>query len=222
MTIREENAIAALEVMSRFAVDPRWLVYLPPTMSPTATSDREGMLEHPHEAFAAYRAAGVEQVVCEEKHMGSRAVVVVCRDSSVAARRFGDREYGRRRRIFTRTGRPFFSDAPRRQPSSPRSEPVSRLPGLWDELSTDWLVLDCELAALVGQGRGASPPSVRVGRCRGHGRAGAETAALEQAVGSGRRVGELVEHVGERVRDGARASSPPTAGTAGRSSHSRT
>jgi protein phosphatase len=55
VTIREENAVAALEVMSRFAVDPRWLVYLPPTMSPTATSSREGLLEHPHEAFAAYR-----------------------------------------------------------------------------------------------------------------------------------------------------------------------
>jgi protein phosphatase len=37
VTIREENAIAALEVMTRFAVDPRWLAYLPPTMSPTAT-----------------------------------------------------------------------------------------------------------------------------------------------------------------------------------------
>ena len=38
VTIREENAAAALEVMSRFATDPRWLVYLPPTMAPTATS----------------------------------------------------------------------------------------------------------------------------------------------------------------------------------------
>ena len=28
------NAAAALEVMSRFAIDPRWLLYLPPTMSP--------------------------------------------------------------------------------------------------------------------------------------------------------------------------------------------
>ena len=66
ITIKKENAVAALEVMSRFAVDPRWLVYLPPTMSPTATSDREGLLEHPHEAFAAYRTGGVELVVCEE------------------------------------------------------------------------------------------------------------------------------------------------------------
>jgi len=33
VTVREENAIAALEVMSRFAANPNWLVYLPPTMT---------------------------------------------------------------------------------------------------------------------------------------------------------------------------------------------
>ena len=49
--VREENAAAALEVMSRFAIDPRWLVYLPPTMSPVATSTRPDLLEHPDQAF---------------------------------------------------------------------------------------------------------------------------------------------------------------------------
>ncbi len=34
LSVPEENAAAALEVMSRFAADPRWLIYLPPTMSP--------------------------------------------------------------------------------------------------------------------------------------------------------------------------------------------
>ncbi len=34
VTIREANATAALEVMSRFAANPKWLIYLPPTMSP--------------------------------------------------------------------------------------------------------------------------------------------------------------------------------------------
>ncbi|MGH2496145.1 MAG: polynucleotide kinase-phosphatase, partial [Ktedonobacteraceae bacterium] len=33
ITIREENTIAALEVMSRYAANPKWLIYLPPTMS---------------------------------------------------------------------------------------------------------------------------------------------------------------------------------------------
>ena len=89
VTVREENAAAALEVMSRFACDPRWLVYLPPTMAPTATSRRPDLLEHPEDAFAEYRAEGVARVICEEKHMGSRAVVIVCRDADVATSRFG-------------------------------------------------------------------------------------------------------------------------------------
>ena len=70
VTVREENAIAALEVMSRFADDPRWLVYLPPTMSPPATTERAGLLEHPDEVFKYFAGEGVGQVVCEEKHMG--------------------------------------------------------------------------------------------------------------------------------------------------------
>ncbi len=67
--------------MARFAISPKWLVYLPPTMSPSATSARDGLLEHPDEAFAYYREEGVAEVVVEEKHMGSRAVIAVCRSS---------------------------------------------------------------------------------------------------------------------------------------------
>jgi protein phosphatase len=51
ITIREENAIAALEVMSRFAVDPKWLIYLPPTMSPCETSKDPSLFEHPQESL---------------------------------------------------------------------------------------------------------------------------------------------------------------------------
>src|SRR5690606_39274892 len=94
---------------SRFAADPRWLVYLPPTMSPSETSAQEGYLEHPAEALRFYRTRGVEAVVCEEKHMGSRAVVVVCRDAEAAARRFGV-ETGEAGVVYTRTGRRFFED----------------------------------------------------------------------------------------------------------------
>src|SRR6185503_5151229 len=65
--IEAENAAAALEVISRFAVDPRWLVYLPPTMSPSETSARDGLLEHPEDAFAYFQRAGVGAVVAEEK-----------------------------------------------------------------------------------------------------------------------------------------------------------
>ena len=86
ITIRAEQSAAALEVMSRFAADPKWLVHLPPTMSPVATSRRADYLEHPDQAWDYFRGENVSHVVCEEKHMGSRAVVVVARDEKCGAR----------------------------------------------------------------------------------------------------------------------------------------
>ena len=144
ITIREENAIAALEVMSRFAVDPKWLIYLPPTMSPTETSKLPGLLEHPSDAFAYYRTEGVPQVVCEQKHMGSRAVVVVCREEAVSVRRFGVVEPALGI-VYTRTGRRFFTDAAMEREFLGRIAAAVTAAGLWDEMRTDWLCLDCEL-----------------------------------------------------------------------------
>ena len=141
--VREENALAALEVMSRFAIDPRWLVYLPPTMTPPATSQAEGLLEHPSQAFAAFQTAGVAVVVCQEKHMGSRAVVVACADQDVAARHFGPQTGPGA--IYTRTGRPFFADPEVERAVLDRVIAAIGAAGLWDELATRWLVLDCEL-----------------------------------------------------------------------------
>jgi protein phosphatase len=140
VTIREEHAAGALEVMSRFATDPRWLLYLPPTMAPPATSAREGLLEHPAEVFAEFRSAGVAHVVCEEKHMGSRAIAVVCRDEAVARERFG-MPVGSGA-IYTRSGRPFLDDA---EPALARLRAAVGAAGLWDDLGSDWLVLDAEI-----------------------------------------------------------------------------
>jgi protein phosphatase len=143
VSVREENAAAALEVMSRFALDPRWLVYLPPTMSPVATSSQPGVLEHPEQAFDAYRADGVGAVVCEEKHMGSRAVVVLPRHLAAAERRFGA-PGGATGAVYTRTGRAFFDPALTEQLLL-RLRTAAESAGLFDELGTDWLVLDAEL-----------------------------------------------------------------------------
>jgi len=109
VTIREENATAALEVMTRFAVDPHWLIYLPPTMAPPETSKRPEYLEYPEEAFRYFRNEGVPSVVCEEKHMGSRAVIVLCRDEDASRKHFGIRGEGVGT-IYTRTGRRFFNE----------------------------------------------------------------------------------------------------------------
>ncbi len=144
VTIREENAAAALEVMSRFAVDPRWLIYLPPTMSPSGTRREGQALEHPEESFQYYRANGVPRVVCQEKHMGSRAVAVVCRSEETAARRFGIEGHGIGT-ICTRTGRPFFSDAEVEETLLKRLGDALTEAGFWSEFESDWFCLDAEL-----------------------------------------------------------------------------
>ncbi len=79
-------------------------------MSPSETSHAPGLLEHPAEAFAYFRHAGVPRVVCEEKHMGSRAVVIVCRDEEAARKSFGVTGEGIGI-CYTRTGRRFFDNA---------------------------------------------------------------------------------------------------------------
>ncbi len=199
VSVREENAAAALEVMSRFALDPRWLLYLPPTMSPVATSTREGLLEHPEQAFDAFRADGVSEVVCEEKHMGSRAVVVLPRDAAAAERRFGA-PGGATGAVYTRTGRPFFDPALTEQLVL-RLRAAAETAGVFDELSTDWLLLDAELlpwsakaldllkhqyAAVGAAARAALPAAV---------------AELERAASAGLDVEQLLESAQARLRN---------------------
>jgi protein phosphatase len=144
VTIREENAIAALEVMSRFAVNPKWIIYLPPTMSPSETSLKDGYLEYPEEAFAYFRSHGVPKVICEEKHMGSRAVLVICKDEETTVRRFGVLEGGLGI-IYTRTGRRFFDDLDIERAFLSRIRKAMEEANFWEDFNTDWVCLDCEL-----------------------------------------------------------------------------
>ncbi|MDX2175942.1 MAG: polynucleotide kinase-phosphatase [Candidatus Sumerlaeia bacterium] len=144
VTIREGEAAAAFEVLSRFAVDPRWIVYLPPTMSPCETSAQEGWLERPEECFRHYAAQGVRRVVMEEKHMGSRAVLVVCRDLDGARAGFGA-PGGRLGSIQTRTGRAFFKDADAEEALLAILRAALERAGFWEEFATGWAVFDAEL-----------------------------------------------------------------------------
>jgi protein phosphatase len=186
VTVREENAAAALEVMSRFAVAPGQLLYLPPTMSPSATSSRPGLLEHPAEAFAHYRDEGVAEVVCQEKHMGSRAVALVRREGGGV--------------LHTRTGRSFFGPG-LTGAFLGRLGTVAQEAGLFEELDTDWLLLDAELlpwsvkagdlirsqyAAVGAAARTALPAAV---------------SALEQAAARGLEVGDVLDRQRRRTAD---------------------
>ena len=142
-TIEANNAAAALEVMSRHAINPKWLIYLPPTMSPSETSQRDGLLEHPGEAFSYFRKQGVRQLIVEEKHMGSRALIVICRDRDVARARFGV-TIGETGAIYTRTGRSFF-DAAMTEAVLARLRGAMDAVDFWDRRGTDWALLDAEI-----------------------------------------------------------------------------
>jgi protein phosphatase len=144
VSIPEGNSAAALEVMSRFIVNPKWLIYLPPTMSPPESTLQPGFLEYPSEAFAYYRKNEVQQVVCEQKHMGSRLVAIVCKDEEVVLRRFGMRGEGSGI-LYTRTGRRFFDDRAIEATLIGQIQTALDASGFWQEFATDWVCLDCEL-----------------------------------------------------------------------------
>ena len=144
INIHENNSAAALEIMSRYAADPHWLIYLPPTMSPCKTSVFDGFLEHPLQAFEYYRNHGVKNVVCEKKHMGSRAVIVLCKNAETAAKRFRVTD-GSRGIIYTRTGRHFFVDSKIQNAVLDRLDTVLTKTGFWEDFKTDWVCFDTEL-----------------------------------------------------------------------------
>jgi len=141
-----ENAAAALEVMGRFAIDPADLIWLPPTMAPCSTSTVEGYLEYPTEAFADYRRAGVTRVVCEVKHMGSRMVALVRRDGGESGSGWsGSGGSAPGGALWTRTGRPFFTDPALTAAVLSRLRAAVTAAGVFDELAADWVLLDTEL-----------------------------------------------------------------------------
>ncbi len=76
--------------------------------------------------------------------MGSRAIVVICRDADVARSRFGVAS-GESGCIYTRTGRQFFAGADENREAVARTAKALDAAGLFRELETDWLCLDAEI-----------------------------------------------------------------------------
>jgi protein phosphatase len=142
--IPAERMAAALELVGRFSVNTGWLIYLPPTMSPCETSSLEDYLEYPTEALDYYASKGISKVICQTKHMGSRAVVVLTKEPRVAVRRFKVTD-GSRGAVYTRAGRSFFNDQKLESGLLERLSTALSATGFWDRFQTDWTVLDCEL-----------------------------------------------------------------------------
>ena len=193
VTIREENAAAALEVMSRFAADPSWLIYLPPTMSPCETSRRAGPAGAP-----------------------GRGVRLLPQPGCPAGRLRGEAHglAGGRGRLPGRGGRPGerfgVTDGERRASSTPAPAGGSSTTPSWSaqfldrvrdaadgarasgtSWTTDWVLPRLRADALVGQGAGAAADAVRAGRARRRGIAAAS--GVDGAGRGGRRGGVEVE-----------------------------
>lgn len=211
VAVAAEQAAGALEVMSRFAVDPHLLWYLPATMAPAGGwAEAPDLLEHPQAAFEAYRKVGVTDLLCEEKHMGSRAVVLVARSRDGLAPWSSTGGV-----VHTRTGRSFFGDELTVALLDGVRAAAERA-GLWDELcgtvtgasdeggaADQWLLLDAELlpwsakaeellrgqyAAVGAAARAALPAAVVI---------------LEQTAARGLDVGALLERTRQREVDAA-------------------
>ena len=193
--IDERQSAGGLETMSRWATDPRWLLYLPPTMSPPKTSAVPGYLEHPAEAFEYFVKEGITDVICEEKHMGSRATVLLARDPS----RF-DAPEGWLGSIQTRTGRPFF--APSEESAMlARMHTAMDAAGIWAELDADWALLDGEMLPWSLKASDLIQDLYASVSASGLAATTATSRALAAAHASGRDVGAIADRVSARRTD---------------------
>ena len=183
VSIRAENAAGALEVMSRYAVAPHWLAYLPPTMAPCSSSTRDGYLEYPTEAFDAYRKLGVGTVICEEKHMGSRVVLVLHRGSGGIA--------------YTRTGRRVFDEDLTRELVTAAEKSFERA-GLWNELDSSSVIVDCELMPWSVKAEGLVRNQYAAVGAAARADLAAEGALLARAAARGLPVGDRVDRQARR------------------------
>jgi protein phosphatase len=202
--VEENQAAAALEVMSRFALDPRWLIYLPPTMSPSETSRQPEWLEYPTEAFNYFRGQGVPRVICEEKHMGSRAVVVLCRDQAIVARRFGIADSPAPGACYTRTGRRFFDDDALNTAFITRLADALTTARFWERFDTDWVCLDAELLPWSAKAQGLLREQYAPVAAAGQAALAMALASAEAAQAQTAGVAPLIERLRARQEDIAR------------------
>lgn len=140
--IPKEYVIPSIDTVSHFTVPIEELIYIPPTMSPTPSpSTLVDYLEHPKEVIDYYRGMGIDKMIAEKKHMGSRGILLVFKNEAVALKYIGRETLGV---INTRNGRTFFQ-------KEIEHEILQRInKGLTDNdyyqtYNTDFVLLDAEI-----------------------------------------------------------------------------
>ncbi|MEH7505696.1 polynucleotide kinase [Neobacillus drentensis] len=140
IAIYADGTKSALDDLSHYTLPLEEIAYLPPTMSPTPKpSSLEGYLEHPIDAFEYYQANGVDTMVVEKKHMGSRGILFLFKNKQVAIEYIGRETLGS---IYTRTGRPFFKKDLEEQILQVLNADLS---GYFEKYNTDFVLMDAEI-----------------------------------------------------------------------------
>lgn len=130
--------------------------------------------------------------------MGSRAIVVVCRDEDAARERFGvEGECGI---VVTRTGRRFFDDTAMETALLAHVRDAVSTAGMWDELNTTWLCLDCELMPWSAKAQALIRDQYATVGAAAVSALAEETSALQAAAAGGLDVGAWLESARERER----------------------
>lgn len=129
--------------------------------------------------------------------MGSRAVVIACRDEAAARRRFGVVDEGAGV-VLTRTGRRFFDTPKRESELLERVRAALTASGFWDALGTDWVCLDCELMPWSAKAQGLLREQYAAVGAAGRAALAEAVTVLERAGGNGAATGKLLERWRER------------------------
>ncbi|HEX2900398.1 MAG TPA: polynucleotide kinase-phosphatase, partial [Bacteroidia bacterium] len=141
LSLQEPQVVAVMQMLATEAVAPKWLIYLPPTVSPPTSASLPGLLEHPVQAFDYYRKKSLVQVAAWACPIGTKVVLVICKNETVAKKRF-DLEGAGQGSIHTRTGRPFFKDREAEQHLLQKLAKGMEVADVWETFKTDWICVE--------------------------------------------------------------------------------
>ena len=140
--VQKDIVKPAIDKISHFTIPIEQLIYIPPTMSPTPSpSSSANYLEHPREAIDYYRSQGIQTMIAEKKHMGSRAILFLFRDTEASKKHTGIESLGV---IHTRTGRRFFDVKTEEQLILKINQDLHES-GYFERYDTDYVLLDAEI-----------------------------------------------------------------------------
>jgi len=142
LKIQADYVKSAIEDISHYTVPIEELLYIPPTMSPAPEpSSLDNYFEHPKEAFKYYRNQGINTMVVEKKHMGSRGILLLFKDEETAVGYVGTPRLGT---IYTRTGRAFFEQELSHQMIKQLNTDLNQ-GQYFTKNNTDFVLLDAEI-----------------------------------------------------------------------------